>query len=70
MKTKKFSRKLALNKETLVNLTDTQQSSVKGGAPLTSVDHIHNCYTLCVTTGPCFVFNCAAPDSEDTACDQ
>jgi hypothetical protein len=48
MKIKTFSKKLALNKATVVNLTNEQLDALKGGHPLTSYDIINHCYTQCI----------------------
>lgn len=58
MKTKKFAKKLALNKATVDNLTDTQQQSAKGGMPNTSVGHRYLCYTQCHTGVCCTAIDC------------
>lgn len=52
MKPKTFSRKLALNKLTVSNLTDIQMQRAKGGLPNTSIGHVALCYTAC-NTGVC-----------------
>ena len=58
MKPKKLSKKLVLRKETLAHLNDVDLDAVRGGWPLTSNNHVYDCYTRCGTTGPCL----ACPD--------
>ena len=52
MKTKKFSKKLSLNKATVADLNNSQMTAVQGGAPWTSLGILNKCYTLC-DTGVC-----------------
>jgi len=53
MKTKKFDKKLALNKTTVANLNNAQMNDLKGGAPNTRItcpicDTLESCFaTLC-----------------------
>ena len=52
MKTKKFSKKLSLNKATVADLNNSQMKAAHGGAPWTSLDILNKCYTRC-DTGIC-----------------
>ena len=56
MKTKSFSKKLALNKQTVTNLEEQQLDKIKGG-----LDSIHaSCFATClVQTRPCW--SCPIP---------
>lgn len=49
MKIKNFSKKLVLNKATVINLPDGQMRAAQGGQPLTSFDIVNQCYTNCPT---------------------
>ncbi len=60
MKSKKFNKKLSLNKNTVSNLNGFSMSKVKGGdvAPPTQVTHCEvSCFSKCLET--CFDFTCA-----------
>jgi hypothetical protein len=49
MKTKKVTKKLVLNKETVNNLTNPQMQMLKGGLPDTSKGIGNPCQTHCDT---------------------
>ena len=53
MKTKKFSKKLSLNKATVADLNNSQMKTVQGGAPWTSIGIQNKCYTMCLTGACC-----------------
>lgn len=68
MKSKKFNKKLSLNKNTVSNLNVRKMALVKGGdmPPLTAVTNCDmTCLTRCLQT--CYDFTCAA-DCTDSAC--
>jgi hypothetical protein len=64
MKTKKFSKKLDLNKNTISNLNSLEQSKVKGGYisascpdyPFNCATNEHNCTTGCPSINPRYCF--------------
>lgn len=66
MKTKKITKKLTLNKKTVVNLDGTNMSGVKGGLVetyYTCPTGFTYCRTKCVTECPlCPSMNTACPD--------
>jgi hypothetical protein len=51
MKTKKFNKKLALSKQTIVNLGNYEMSNLNGGGPTTTEDLTGNpcihCFSVC-----------------------
>ena len=51
MKTKKFNKKLTLNKNTIVNLDDGDMQNAKGGSGFTCIyDYMCNSYNDCGET--------------------
>lgn len=66
MKTKKFSKKLALNKKTIVHLDNEETKKVLGGTGLCTTKVTYrqgSCNTVCYTINPDdpSVFICCAP---------
>lgn len=55
MKTKNFSKKLTLNKETIAQLRDEQLDEIRGGKP-TNANTCYTCFTNCgasIVEPPC-----------------
>ena len=50
MKTKKFSRKLALNKKTIINLSNVQLGKARGGVSGFETGCCHTLLTECTCT--------------------
>jgi len=60
MKTKKFEKKLVLNKKTIAHLANGELNAAKGGDPGLETLQLITCRRTCIITGyPCIV--CASP---------
>lgn len=68
MKTKKFYRKLALNKATVANLNDLKMQGLMGGAPLTSFESPDRCGTKCPTGVCCPILTIGFTECETLDC--
>jgi hypothetical protein len=55
MKTKKFGKKLVLNKDTIANFSNEQLGNVKGGIPpLNTHDSVCSCLASYGQVPPCY----------------
>ena len=68
MKTKKFPRKLGLNKATVANLSNLSMQALKGGERWTSIGSPGVCDTKCPTGACCPILTIGFTECETLDC--